>query len=361
MVSLQSGSPDVLQVLKLIDRGFPESLASVSVQLASESISLFAAFDEANLDGLLYVMTESAGLLGCFDSEQTALLRSAYQRQLERNHAYLELLTSFRDRLQDNGIDMLLLKGLYIGERFGGGYQRRFMWDMDVMVLPQNLAQAIQLAADLVLAPTAGSPPRWLLDLVNLHAVEVSHRGRAIDIHWCFRNRPGYHVDYQRVWRNASQMAIGGAEFTVLSDEDALLLATLEMASDVERSRVKLRSLWDSYLMLAALDGSLDWSAFFAKREQEGLHCLAGNMLSFALHALQCHDQFPQLAAQLRQRGMDRLIGSEEAARQILERPEKDLANRVLYSRLQPRPAPLYWLRRAATSPLRNSLLRKDV
>jgi hypothetical protein len=310
----------------------------------------------SRLAGPFVGLADGTPVFAALPEEARGELRAACLRQREVNAGYLRLLAEYTDLLEREGVGVLLLKGLHIAQRFHGTLDQRFMWDADALVQPADYQRAIRLAAGLGMRVRGRNSPRWLLRLASLHATEVRREAQSIDIHWCLRARPGYRIDYGGVWSRACAMEIGGHNFRVLSDEDALLLAVLEMASDMERSRIKLRSLWDFYLMLAALDDTLDWPAFLERRRAEGLLPLCVNMLSFGLFCLDGHGTFPGVAGALESYRPLLTLDSADTARAILGRPRKHLANRSVYAGLQPAPTPLYWLHRAVTSPLRKVL-----
>ena len=348
----------LLQLFKLIHRGqAADTELAVSVTKNNHS-NILEKLTSAKLAGQFYALTTDTAVLDAFPREEQETLRGAYERQYQSNRSYLELLEKLRDRLADEGVDLLLLKGLFLAQRFSGGMDRRFMWDADILVHQHQLRDAIRVAGDLGLTATGDTLPVWILNLLNLHALEVSHRGRAIDIHWRLRNRPGYHINYERIWNDAQAIVIDGQPFNALSDEDALALSILEIGGDMERGHIKLRSLWDVYQILQALDGSVNWDEFFERRKGEGLLQLAVNMLTFFLYCLDCQSECPRLVESLQQQPTKLLIDNRDVALQILERPKQHLANRALYARLQPRAVPLYWIWWLATAPLRFALTR---
>ena len=291
-----------------------------------------------------------------FNVAQRQALSDAYERQVRVNRDYLALLCEMRDRLAAEGVPLLLLKGLFLAVRFGGGSDRHFMWDADILVHPEHVRSALHAARGLGLSTVGSRLPISILDRVNLHAIEVSHRGRAIDIHWRFRNRPGYAIDYPSIWSDAQSISIDGEAFRAPADADALLLALLEIAGDMERSHIKLRSLWTIGLMLRELDAQLDWAAFFALRRIEGLLPLTVNMLGFCLAIANSHEGFPRLVMALKELVVTPLIAGRDTALRILARPRQHLANRDLYARLQPRGRLFYWGWWLGSAPLRFAL-----
>lgn len=346
----------LLRLMRSLHEGGDAGKDSLFHLARSDFAAMLRALDAARLAGPFVALAADTPLWDALPQNDRDALRAVSQRQREVNDAYLRLLAEFTALLEGEGVGVLLIKGLYTAQRYYGTIDQRFMWDADALVRPADYRSAIRLAAELDMHVRGRDAPRWLLRLASLHATEVKRQSQSIDVHWCLRARPGYRIDYKRIWSNAGTMAIGGHNFRVLCDEDAVLLAVLELASDMERSGIKLRCLWDVYLMLSELEGTLDWPAFLERRREEGLLPLSVNMLSFALYCLDGHRRFPALAGALQRHSPLLLVGSAGTARTILGRPRKHLANRSLYARLQPAPAPVYWLHRAVTSPLRKRL-----
>ena len=344
---------ELLQLLKLIDSGLESGIEHAAVKVEKNHQRILQVLTDTKLAGQFYKLCVDTPIIGVFPCAAQDILLSAYQRQHEINQRYLTLLVTMRDLLAREQVEMLILKGLFIGQRFSGGIDKRFMWDADILVHQHHLVEAIGVAELLGLERAAGKLPMWLMNLLNLHALEVSHRGQAIDIHWRIRNRPGYAIDYKRIWREAQPIELDGQLFNRPADEDALAMILLEIGGDMARSRIKARSLWDSYQMLRELDKSIDWDTFFQRRQQEGLLSLTVNMLSLILHCLNCHEECPTMIQQLKQQPARVLISDRHIALRILERPQRHLANRALYAKLQPQSVPVYWARWLATYPLR--------
>jgi len=350
---------EILALLRLLARHDEASHAGLARRLQREGEELGEALEQAGLTQAFLAHVEGTPLYEALPVATREAMWQFGQRQRERNADYLALLVEYFSRLERARVEPVLLKGLYLAQRFYGHIDHRFMWDADVLVCPSQWQVAIRAAGDLGLQLRGRYAPLGLLRLASLHAVEVKRSGQAIDIHWCLRARAGYRIDYGALRARATRMPVGGRVFPVLSDEDALLLALLELASDMERSRIKLRSLWDLYLILRELEGTLDWEGFLALRGGEGLLPLTANMLCFGVLILDGRDEFPRLVRALAGSAPEALIDNVETAHGILARPPGNLANRALYARLQPASAVGYWLRRALTSPLRRALIKR--
>lgn len=286
-------------------------------------------------------------------------LEDQWRQQQQRNLVLRAELSRASAAFRDAGIDFLLLKGLYLSERFYRGLDRRFTWDLDLLVRPSAVSDAL-----VILDRLGFSSPRFHVGLQHVarrvtHALERRRAdGLSIDLHWALRRIPGLRIDYADVWGASQMYALGGLECPVPSEEHSLLLVLLGIAADLDRSLCRTRSLWDCYMMMRGLP-QIDWPGFLARREKDGSIGLVANALSLTLHRLDCHGEFPSLVQALeahRQRITE--IDAEEVWRMLAHEPHS-LANHMRFARWQPLPGWRYATWWAATLPLRMFFARR--
>jgi hypothetical protein len=331
------------------------------------------------LAGYCLAMSTAAGLAEELRPEVAEPLADAYRRQVRRNRRLLELLVELDQGLTQAGVHFLVLKGFLNSVRFAGGMQRRLMWDLDILILPQDLVAVMTVAAGMGLSSPAGRglDPRALLR--RMHAVEFRGKRGTVDIHWVFRNRLGMRRTYDQALRNAQPLRLAfspeptlnetppgpelraqqaqqpsqGITVQAIGDLDSLTMAALGLANDIERSHIKLRKVWDLYLILDRIDAGTDWGNWLAQLEQERCQNMVLNIFAFCLKLVDAEADCPRIATLL-QRYNDKLVLSHrETIAAVMARPRQSLSNRLLMSRLQPISMARYWAWWIGTLPLR--------
>jgi hypothetical protein len=188
------------------------------------------------------------------------------------------------------------------------------------------------------------------------HAMEFILADLSVDLHWGFRRRPGFVIDYDAVWSRREYRGDGEPPCWVPSAEDTLVILLLGIAQDVERGHCRYRKLWDIYLWLRVERG-IDWEAFQRRCSDEGIAKLCLNMLAFTITALDCGADFPALRSFLAAAN-GTISCSAFDVRLILDRPRQHPANRLWFARLQGIPAWRYLCWWTLTAPLRYLLGR---
>ena len=250
-------------------------------------------------------------------------------------------------------IPFLLIKGFAISARFAGGLYRRLMWDQDILVRPQDLGSVMAAAESFGLRARAGTglDPERLTR--TLHAIELRDPKRKLDVHWVFRNRRGMRLGYADAAERAQPVPLGGQELRTLSDLDLLTMSALSLLNDMERSNVRLRKVWDVYLMITQLDAGSDWTAWLDRPDVAPLRRPLLNVTAFCLAVAGAGDDCPRLRAALARHPERLVLADTTAARRFLSRHRQSLVNRAITARLQSVPAAHYWAWWLGTLPVR--------
>ena len=280
-------------------------------------------------------------------------LALAHRRQVRRNERLLALLLALKARLDEAGIPFLLIKGFAVSVRFAGGLDRRLMWDQDILIRPRDLGPVMAAAESFGLRAQAGTGfnPERLTRV--LHAIELKDLKRKLDVHWVFRNRAGMRRGYDAAATNAQLLQLGDAQLLAISDLDLLAMSCLSLLNDMERSNVRLRKVWDVYLMVKQLDATTDWTAWLDHPDLVPLRRTLLNVMAFCLALAACDEDCPQLRGQLDGQRDVLLMADRGRAECFMRRHRQSLINRGLMARLQPVPAIHYWAWWLGTLPLR--------
>lgn len=288
------------------------------------------------------------------DDELLANLAETRARQERRVRDLLARSAEVKDVLSADGIGCLLVKGLYIGERFYGDARLRHQFDMDVLVRPADLLESVE---SLARAGYVSGSPDWLerrLRQVEAgdprapHAVDLLREGEKLDLHWCLRNRALGRIDERRLWRDARPFRIGSLSFDTLSDRDTLAFLLRSIGLDVRRGALRAKHLLDLDRMLRTFGSAFDWEDFLALQVEEGLEELAVNVLVL-FRFLWDAGELPELGSALERRRAQSVVHTPAEALALLGGPRHAPENLAWFARAYP-PAekhrPRRWTRR---------------
>jgi hypothetical protein len=238
------------------------------------------------LVGLLVGSVPEDALRACLPAETLAALGEQYDRVRATPRDSLRTLAEIQDALGREGLECMLLKGVYLAQRLYGDLERRTQYDVDVAVRERAFRSARRILRQ------TGWTERWR----DLHSVSWARDTESLDLHSCFRRAPIYALDEDRIWTDRVAYAIDGVAFTTPSDEDTLVLLALSLFQDLGLGSAKLRQLLDLYLLAADIDARFAWPVFFARRLPEGTLEVAVNVLDLTLRVFDAAPVLPRLS-----------------------------------------------------------------
>jgi len=236
--------------------------------------------------------------------------------------AYADL----RRALAADGIDLLVLKGFYFAERLYGGIDRRPQHDLDVLVRPRDFRRTLAALHALGFARRRR----------DLHSIAVRHGDVQVDVHRHLRWAPVFAVDEEAVWRTALEVEVQGTAVRTLSDEYTLVFVLLAAFEDLGQGLAKLKQLLDVHLLLRAVDPTIDWDAFFARRAAENLLDVTVNVLAVCVALFDASEELPRLAAALASRAERCVLRDREEVCRLVGAPAKARSSLVWFGRVYP-------------------------
>jgi hypothetical protein len=345
-----------IRLLKLLVAGDRQQVATQVLSRNIDFRELGTFLETEHLADFFLAQLEDHRLLKLFPG----FLRNQLQWLRENHQIHNVQLRIAMARVQSmfaqQGIEVIVLKGVPLADRYWGGIDRRFVWDMDLLIKPADLGQAIRLINTAGFTPSSGHFLPRSIAMRLTHAVEFTKDTTSLDLHWAFRRRPGFSIDYQGVWQRAATWHYDGIDYSVPAAEDSLLVMLLGIAQDAERGHCTYRKLWDVYLWLQ-VEQDMDWEAFYLRCTNEGVAVLCLNMLVLTLLALDSEAEFPKLHDFLDQRH-DSISCTAANVEMVLGRSRQHLGNRLWFARLQAVPAWLYLCWWTLTAPMRYLLGR---
>jgi hypothetical protein len=296
---------------------------------------------------------KQAGMEALFHEDFIQWLGKHVNRQAARTDWLLKGLNEVADTLQTGGTPFMVLKGPYYSFRFAGGPDSRFMHDIDIMVRQQDVEHVILLLLRIGFKIKSSKFISGKLTRLYLHALEFERGDLELDLHWCFRNRPGYRIDYNKLWNTRQEFSIEERNFPVLSDEYNLVLLIVSMANDLECSRFKAKNLVDLYVILKAIHAGFDWEGFLMNRKSEGLLKMSINIFGIFMDVLGCRSEFPDMREMLNANFALVEMRDEMESIRLAAGGRQRLWNRIWFSRIYPGTVYRYWSWWALTLPFR--------
>ncbi len=165
-------------------------------------------------------------------------------------------------RFEGEGLPVIPLKGLALGETLYPDPALRPSSDLDLLLRPETLLPVDELLQSLGYRrlPDAHS---WDFDIAYDRAtLYEGPSGVRVDLHWGLVSDPRYswnERDGLAVWDRAVRIRVAGEEALGLCPEDLLLYLALHLA--VHHGLAGLLWYWDLFLLINRWGGALDWQA----------------------------------------------------------------------------------------------------
>jgi hypothetical protein len=229
---------------------------------------------------LVYSSLRSAGL-------GTLVPRTA-MRELETSYfqsfAYCSLVErAVREmlaRMGQEGLAVILLRGLALGETIYGDPALRPFSDMDLLIRREDLPRAKTILFDLGYRLPFGSVDARYFERNHLH-LQLVKGGEVVELHWALDHKyTSFQIDYGEVFQDATAGRVAGVEALCLSPEDLLLTLCIHLVKHCTYSRnippgpeLLDRVLADGFLilycdvvaLLRRAGTDLDWAAVVEK------------------------------------------------------------------------------------------------
>jgi hypothetical protein len=188
-------------------------------------------------------------------------LRGIYLINAARNMRLYHELSNVLKMFNDEGIPVIVLKGMHIAEIVYENIGLRSMTDMDLLFRKQDLAIAQRRLIE------AGYYP---------------HNNRLpLDIHWSIEHNivPPLPIDEEGLWQRAEASSIAGVEVLVLSREDLLLHLCLHLSFHHLFGFAGVRTLYDIRETIRHYKTTMDWDELKGRARE----WRAGNAIYLAL------------------------------------------------------------------------------
>ncbi len=201
-----------------------------------------------------------------------ASLRTAFDGVAKRNDALYAHLGRLMDRLAQEGIPVVGLKGSYLADAVYPERALRHMEDLDVLVPRGDLHTVERVGLELGFHHQEGDwRPIETCCAVNLHITPLRiDDDLSIDIHWTIEQpQSPIRIRPDDLWSNLRPARIAGRDAFVLAPELFLLHLCLHIAYH-HGFDVTLRHLGDLHWFVRSKEGQLGWERVLEWAEHWG-------------------------------------------------------------------------------------------
>lgn len=248
MILLQPGCPAEKQV-ELLRPLRPDQWEALLLEAKKHGISPI-------LYSLLVELEKSSNL----DIPQKEQLYPIHLATAVRNTLILHDTKLLLSSLQEAGVSVAGLKGIYLLENVLGDVGSRSMNDIDILIKKQDLSQCMKVLERLGYTPTA---------YFNLedHNIDTKHvppmqkkRGALLEVHWTLleENEP-FTIDAEALWERTMPATIADVDVLSLGVEDLILHLCLHLAYQ-HYLQLGLRGLVDIALVIHKFNSEIDWN-----------------------------------------------------------------------------------------------------
>ena len=195
----------------------------------------------------------------------------------ERNRRLTLALDELCTALEGANIPVLVSKGLPVAHAYYGGLGLRVLYDLDLLVKPQDEERARKVAETLGYIPFfKDHRKQQLLWRPRAYAWDDEHvfdpnRPCMVELHtspWQ-RRWHGFHLECEiQLWEGARTLACDGVMLRVPREEKLLVHLAVHYACNVLEANARLMHLLDLSLLLRRRSGALDWQLILYEAER---------------------------------------------------------------------------------------------
>ncbi len=183
-------------------------------------------------------------------------LHADYLRTAAKNMLTYKRMAEILQRLHEEQIPVLPLKGIYLAEQVYRNIAVRPMGDVDILVKEEDIYRVEKIVLEMGYLPDQGV--RVTCD-ESKHFHYTHPRNRQIlEVHWnIVVPSVGLHLDITKVWERSGQTTISGVPVRAMSPEDLLLHLSLHAAVHV--FEMGMRMVCDITETILRFEKRIDW------------------------------------------------------------------------------------------------------
>jgi hypothetical protein len=204
------------------------------------------------------------------------MLAGVYRRAWYHNQVLFDAAARLIQRLQDNGVPVLVIKGAARAALHYCDVGARPLDDVDVLVAPEHARGAIALLERRDWEPAATPVPRDLLTVRSAWPYRGPN-GESVRLHWRAFERSL--SDERELWDAAVELDLGRTQTRALAPTDELVLACADGIGPKRTSRASC--IADAATIMRRAGTSLDWDRTARLAERHRLAPAIAQLLAY--------------------------------------------------------------------------------
>ncbi|MAR12939.1 MAG: hypothetical protein CL681_23605 [Blastopirellula sp.] len=325
--------PTFLAVVQALADDAHEELGKLLQQTEFDYVACEDFLWDHRLYGLAYGILEDVRLRDSVPAWFQESLREHREASTAQQDRLLECLCDIDGQFQASGIDYRLLKGFALSNRLYPAPERREQGDLDLLVPPVQVQQAI---AELETLGFQSEVDVTWRSLIYINEVLLRRATSKIDMHWTLQiPSQQFSLNEKALWSRPQQFTMGGRSLPTVSDEYCLVGLLLSIAEDLGAGKCRIKLFVDLYLFVTRCERPIDWQTFLQRRRAEGLAKLSTAVLSMLAHLFQENQHLRLLAEQLHSDPHSWRATREETW-ELLQNPRDDVKNQAWLESLRP-------------------------
>jgi hypothetical protein len=288
---------------KLLSFIVKENASGIEKLLKSDNIDFndFGKFIWKNhLSGNLYSLLHNSKLRSLLPDTLLEQFKPSYLKQWTTNEKLAKEIELLSELFNEEGKEVIFLKGPFLAKRFYGNIDRRAIADIDFLVKKEDIDYIDYLIKRNGWVRRSFVFPGKSAVLYFTHHFEYERNGIDLELHWKLSTHFTFKLDYPKIWQQRRSYEFRNKSYWVLSDEYELVVQILSIFKDIELGTITLKSFLDAYMMLRTINHTGNWKEFFNDRKNEGIYKISIYTMDLVLGFLDCRNEFPKLASYIK-------------------------------------------------------------
>ncbi|WP_419874692.1 nucleotidyltransferase family protein [Candidatus Pristimantibacillus sp. PTI5] len=233
----------------------------------------------------VYYLLKSRGLLEAVPSEQLSRLKSGVDAVLFQNMLIRSEMYKLLEAFERSGIQVIVMKGIRLSERFFGHFSGRGTSDIDLLVRPEDLDKAVSLLERHEFIRYIEDDADHFHMLLNKFYANEDFPLLGVELHWNILREHVSDTDMSSFWMDAEP--ISPYEFVKeLSAKDTFYYLCLH---GYNHNMLSLKYVIDILHILRCCSAEIDYGQLFAQAKHDG------NYAKVLIALTIVYDLFPEL------------------------------------------------------------------
>jgi predicted nucleotidyltransferase len=250
-----------------------------SAKAAIDDIDIFQVAPQ------VYYLLKSSGLLEAVPSEHRSRLKSGVDAVLFQNMLIRSEMYKLLDAFERSGIQVIVLKGIRLSERFFGHFSSRGTSDIDLLVRPEDLDKSVALLERHEFNRYIEDDADHFHMLLNKFYANEDFPLLGVELHWNILREHVSDTDMSSFWMDAEPISPYQL-VKELSAKDTFYYLCLH---GYNHNMLSLKYVIDILHVLRCCSAEIDYGQLFAQAKRDG------NYAKVLIALTIVYDLFPEL------------------------------------------------------------------